>query len=76
MADFSYISAQVRASRLFLKALKYERGINTAEAEAIGHHCVEDYIILALAGNGQILGGRIEPTNIGRSTDEVVFHHQ
>ena len=62
---------------LFLDAPppKHQRGIGATEAEAVGHDRIQR-LFQGLSHQGQALGRRVRPVEVGRGGDEAVLHHQ
>ena len=73
--ETDFISQPARLKPLLRIAIKHQAGIGATEAEAVRHDSIELHIVLTRQRNRQTGCRRVEIIDIGRSGDEIVFHH-
>ena len=67
------------SSRIFclaLEALEHQRCVGATEAEAVGHNTVQCNACSRISYHVHTFSTLVECFNIGRRSDEVVFHHE
>ena len=64
------------ASVLTLEPLENQRCVGATEAEAVGHNTVQCNACSRISYHVHTFSTLVECFNIGRRSDEVVFHHE
>ena len=61
---------------LTLEPLENQRRVGATEAEAVGHNTVQRDACSRISYHVHTFSSLVECFNVGRRSDEVVFHHE